>query len=472
MTGPSRRHVLAGGLPAIITATAGCLEFDDSSPSPPPVEEPPTPHPANEVGPQTPAWETTGSPLEATFEATTVVEGLEEPWDVAFGPDEAVITERAGRIRRLDRERLTGEATVSATDLEVDSVELPDLIGEEENGDGSLDGAEGESGNGNGNEGGDESGNGDESRSASGLLGITLHPDYPDPAFVYLCYTAVGERLINRVVRYDATAAEPTVEPVVDSIPGAEINNGGRIAFGPDDALWILTGDADEELRAQEPGSLVGSVLRVAPDGKPLQTDDLPAGGDPRLFSYGHRDVTGISWLPDGTPIVTERGPDSHDEVSLLWPGANYGWAVARGNPEDQEGEYDTYDDHPDFVPPVADSGAETRFDPGGGVWYDAEAIPELQNRFLFGGVESERLFALTLLGPDTAPPEDAHTVFDADWLDDRYLALTHELFASDYGHIRHVAQGPEGNLYLLTWDGDGDGNGEGDGRLIRLEAE
>lgn len=433
---PSRRAVLSAGVTLTVTL-AGCfdLENDDA----PATEETPTPHPVTESGPQTPDWETTGSPLDADLVETTIVENLEIPWDIAFGPEDAVITERPGRIRRLTPDILTGETPVDATTLPEASVPLPNL----------------------------------DSTGEGGLLGVTLHPTYPTPAFVYLYYTANDERRINRVVRYDATADTPVLDVVVDTIPAGPIHNGGRIAIGPDDALWICTGDADDPDSAQQPSSLAGTVSRVAPNGEPLETDTLPVGGDPRLYSYGHRNVQGIGWLPDGTPITTEHGPAAHDEVNLLWPGGNYGWPIARGGAADRD--TDSYGDHPEFVPPVASSGADTTWAPSGGVWYDGNAVPELQNRFLFAGLESARLHVLTLLEPGTAPPADATAVADADWLDDRYLAVRHELLVGDYGRIRHIAQSPDGVLYLLTSNRDGRASGrfpqDGDDRIVRLES-
>jgi len=429
----SRRTVLkaGAGVTAAVTA-AGCLEFGDDDPPPQPIEDDPDPHPATRVGPQTPTWETTGSPLAADLEATTIVDGLDRPWGMAIGPESVFITEQPGRIRRLEREQLSAETPTAATELSEEPVTFPELVtfADDER---------------------DEPGDG-------GLRGVALHPDYPDPAFVYCYYTAEGEQLINRVVRYDATTTEPSLEPVVDSIPGGEVKNGGQIRFGPTDALWITTGDGDDEIRAGNPNSLAGSVLRVDADGRPLETETLPEGGDPRLFSYGHRDVQGIGWLPDETPIVTEHGPAGHEEVSLLWPGANYGWPDVRGGPES---EYDEYSDHPDIVPPVAASGPDT-WTPRGGCWYDGDAISVLENRFLFG--QSERLGVITLLGPEDETPEEA-TVYDADWLDDRYRAVGHELPVGE-GYISHVTQGPGGAIYLLTSSEESTGNG----RLIRLE--
>ena len=193
---------------------------------------------------------------------------------------------------------------------------------------------------------------------------------------------------------------------------------------------------------------MIGSVLRVTADGDPAGSDDLPDSADPRVFSYGHRNVQGLDWLPDGTPITTEHGPTARDEVNLLSPGGNYGWPTARGGPADPD--YNAYGDG-SFSPPVASSGIDETWAPAGGVWYNHEAFPELRHRFLFAGLRSQRIHVLTLLDPGAEPPGDATAIHDEEWLDDRYLAVRHELLVEEFGRIRHVIAGPDGAIYFLT---------------------
>ncbi len=365
-------------------------------------------------------WEATGSPLDASFDVAVAVENLEIPWGLAFAPNgDVFLSERPGRIRRGTVEDVTGDEPTDGTEVAEEPVELPDLAPTGE----------------------------------AGVLDLTVHPSYPDPASVYVFYTAEEDGLVDRVVRYDATDPEE-VEPVVDDLPGAVHHNGGRLAFGPDDHLWITRGDVSDPDASQEPGSLVGSILRVTEDGDPAGSDEAPEDADPRVFSYGHRNVQGLDWLPDGTPITTEHGPTARDEVNLLTPGANYGWPIARGGPDDPD--YEAYDDA--FSPPVASSGTTDGADtwaPSGGTWYDHEAFPELQHRFLFAGLRSQRIHVLSLLDSAADPPEDATAVHDEAWLDDRYLAVRHELLVEAFGRIRHVVTGPDGALYFLTSNED-----------------
>lgn len=55
--------------------------------------------------------------------------------------------------------------------------------------------------------------------------------------------------------------------------------------------------------------------------------NNTPAGGDARIFSYGHRNVQGIAFRPGtGRPFIAEHGPNHSDEVTALVAGGNGGW--------------------------------------------------------------------------------------------------------------------------------------------------
>ena len=256
--------------------------------------------------------------------------------------------------------------------------------------------------------------------------------------FVY--YTA-DDDLRNRVVRYDVDAGELTT--VVDRIPAAKYHNGGRITVGPDDHLWVLAGDP-------------------AP-GTPAFGD----GADPRLYTVGHRNPQGLSFTPDGEPLVAEHGPSARDEVSALRPGHSYGWNVARGNDGDLQ--YEPCAEHERFIPPLVNTGDATSA-PSGTGFYSGDAIPAWRNRLFVAGLRSQALYAVTLARG--GGPEGGRR-FDAGWLDDRYAATAHELYAGEHGRPRHAEQGPDGALYLLTSNRDGGVLGgfptEADDRVVRV---
>ncbi|AUX08222.1 glucose/sorbosone dehydrogenase [Halalkaliarchaeum desulfuricum] len=450
-----RRALSALGTGSIVVA-AGCLGDDDpdsdgepeadesgEATDPDPVEaeyDLSVDHDINTWDGYDPEWEPPTEPPEDEYAVETLVEGLEIPWDLAFAPDgELFVSERPGRILRYD----AGTVEAIAEPDDVVDAEAIDV----------------------GDEGGWWAGGGE-----GGLMGIAVHPNYPDVPLLYVYYTYDGhggER--NRLAYYDVSADEPaeTHTTVFEDVPGDRIHNGGRIAFGPKNYLWIATGDAGSpEQHSQDPSSLAGKILRIEPDGSaPEDNPDLGDGADPRVFTYGHRNAQGISFFPDGTPVISEHGPSARDEVIVLASGENHGWPDARDG-EEYPGT--------DFARPAINSGTSDTWAPAGTVFYTGGAVPSLRNRLLVGGLGSEQLYVVTL-SPAGEPEPDAERGirYDEDWLDPDWQATAHSVFEGEHGRIRHVEQGPDGTLYAVTSNRDGRASDafpqEGDDRLVRI---
>lgn len=164
-----------------------------------------------------------------------------------------------------------------------------------------------------------------------GLLGLAVpedsawHRGVPD---VFYAYATTADD--NRVLRVEAAAGggDPDVGVVLSGIPKAGNHNGGRIAFGPDDHLYVTTGDASDGQSSQDPNSLAGKILRVTSEGDPGA--DNPDPGSP-VWSLGHRNVQGLDWDEQGRLWASEFGQNALDEVNLIEPGANYGWPQVEG---------------------------------------------------------------------------------------------------------------------------------------------
>ena len=403
-------------------------------------------------------WSHPVDPPTLDVAVETVIEGLEIPWDLAFAPNgDLFVSERVGRISRYDSDELE---TVAAPDV----IDHADSIAPGEEGGWWEAGSEG------------------------GLMGLAVHPSYPDVPLVYAVYTredepAVegGDPYVNRVSYFDVSAEDPaeTETVVIDDVPGNEIiHNGARLAFGPEDYLWVTTGDAasvnpdlgtDRPL-PQDPSSLAGKVLRLEPDGSAPEGNPDIDGGDPRVYTYGHRNPQGISFLPDGTPIVTEHGPSNRDEVMVLRPGANYGWG-----PEDERArDAETYPGT-DYARPVVNTGPDEGWAPSGCVFYTGDRVPSWSNRLLVGGLVSQRVNLVTVYPADGEPAstENGGTRYDADWMNEAYDAVAHHTLENELGRVRHVEQGPNGEVYAITSNRDGRAREgfprEGDDRLVRL---
>ncbi|USZ69364.1 PQQ-dependent sugar dehydrogenase [Halorussus salilacus] len=434
----SRRHFLAA---AGATALAGCGKVEVGEPTPEYDYE--VTHDETEWERYDPDWEgPTDPPLPADVEVEVLVENLEIPWDLSFAPTgELFVTERTGRVHEFDGGDLQ---RIAAPDSVIDAEALSPGPDDEPHWETwFVEGGEG------------------------GMLGVAVHPEYPDAPFVYVYFTAeTDDGTVNRVVRYDIDADDPadTAEVLVDDIPADTVHNGGRIAFGPANYLWVTVGDAGDPDLAQDPDALPGSVLRLTPDGEPHP--DNPDAGDPRVFTYGHRNPQGIAWLPDARPLVTEHGPDGRDEVNLLRAGENYGWPEVRTREE--------YSEDDAYAHPLVNT-AEESWGICGCVFYTGETVPEWTNRLVVGTLIGQHVNVVTLNREGEGPPRDGDAeAYDDSWYDDALAATSHRTFEDVLGRVRHVEQGPDGHLYAITSNRDGRPRGdtfprERDDVLVRL---
>jgi glucose/arabinose dehydrogenase len=388
-----------------------------------------------------PDWQHPVEPPALDVETETVVEGLKIPWDLSFAPNgDLFISERPGRLLRYDAGTVESVASpediVDATAIDVDD------------------------------EGGWWAAGGE-----GGLMGTAVHPNYPDVPVVYAFYTYTEEGSDdkqNKLVYYDLGTDDREATTLIDGIPGETYHNGSRITFGPANYLWVTTGDAGLPGDAQDPSSLVGKVLRLNPDGSaPADNPDL--GGDPRVYTLGHRNPQGITFMPDATAVENEHGPSARDEVNVLTPGENYGW-------DDEDGRARGSETYPgtDYARPVVNTGPAETWAPPGSVFYTGDAVPSWRNRLVVGGLTSQRLNVVTVYPTDGEPAsaENGGQRFDADWTDDEYSAVHHTALENELGRIRHVEQGPDGALYAVTSNRDGRAEGfpvEGDDRLVRI---
>nr|MBA3327165.1 PQQ-dependent sugar dehydrogenase [Solirubrobacterales bacterium] len=317
-------------------------------------------------------------------EVETVATGLEVPWEIAFLPGgRALIAERGGSVRVLGadgalREQPAGRIAVQAT-------------------------------------------------GEAGLLGMAVDPQFEDNGFVYAYRTAAAGNEVLRLRLADGRLEEDVT--LVDGIESAPIHDGGRLRIGPDEQLYVTTGDAGQPELAQRDG-LNGKILRLAPAA--YRGD----GGEPEVVSTGHRNVQGLAWQPDSDRLfATEHGATGNDELNLIRRGANYGWPEVQGR------------DHGRFRAPVAvyaesiaPSGATFVTLPGSAWTGDV----------LFGALVGEQIRHVELDGASVRSQE--------------------ALFAGRYGRIRTVVEGPDGALYALTNNTDGRGSPrDGDDRVLRI---
>ena len=160
-----------------------------------------------------------------------------------------------------------------------------------------------------------------------GMLGIALHPDYPDEPFVYVYVTrSIDGALRNQIVRIrDRNGSGDTESVLFSSVAGGSpYHNGGRIAFGPDGKLYAVVGDAHDATNAQDLSDEDrGKLIRIRADGSVPGNNPF---GD-RVWAFGIRNSFGFDFNPDdGVLWETENGPACNDEVNLIRKGRNFGW--------------------------------------------------------------------------------------------------------------------------------------------------
>ncbi len=240
---------------------------------------------------------------------SAVLTDREEPWDMAFLPDGTMFfTEKChGLSVRLPSGDV--RALLGMEDTEGYASAAPDLF---------CDGQ-------------------------AGMNGVAVDPDFDANRHVYVYstsrMTAPGtNRVLRLTVNADLSDVADRVD-LIDSIPykpaatdhpfgGSGAHNGGRLRFNPVDGfLYVTTGDTHNGPVPQSPTMLGGKVLRIDRDGAAAPGNGAPEGFDPRIYTYGHRNIQGIAFQPGtGRPIVAEHGPWHSDEITALVPGGNGGW--------------------------------------------------------------------------------------------------------------------------------------------------
>ena len=244
-----------------------------------------------------------------------------------------------------------------------------------------------------------------------GLLSIAFPPDYQSSRRFYVYLTVrepTGQIQVREFLRSatDPDRADPASGRTILRIDHSQFtnHNGGQLQFGPDGRLWIGTGDGgggDDTLRnAQDPGSLLGKILRMDP----------VAGGPPEIFALGLRNPWRFSFdRATGDLLIGDVGQNAWEEVDQApapdWrgPGANYGWPCFEGN-HDNSSPDPRCDTLSGDVKPVLERGphsGELCSITGGYVVRDP-GLPTLQGRYLYGDFCAPRLRSLVLGDPGT----------------------------------------------------------------------
>ncbi|MFD1826737.1 PQQ-dependent sugar dehydrogenase [Mumia zhuanghuii] len=284
----------------------------------------------------------------------------------------------------------------------------------------------------------------------TGLMALELAPDFARTGTFYTCHGyRSGATKDVRVARWRLNAARTSArltKTIVRGLPATSGRHGGcALAFGPGGALFIGTGDAAVGRNAQRLRSGGGKVLRVNPrTGRGLRSNPYAKSRyamKRRVFTYGHRNVQGLARRGNRMWAV-EQGSYRDDEVNALFRKGNYGWNPVPGYNESV---------------PMTDHGLpgkqrSPRWRSGGSTLATTGAA------WLRGSVwgnRSGRVLAVTALKAE----QIRLLRFDRRGrLRGQSVALR-----GQYGRLRAVTVGPGGALYVST------SNGGGNDRILRV---
>lgn len=347
------------------------------------------------------------------FRQTTIVEGLERPWSMAWLPDGTMlITEKAGRLRIVRNGKL--EPTPIAG--------VPQVM----------------------------------SSSQGGLLDVAVHPRFTENQFIYLTY-AHGTQESNRTrvarARFDGKALRDlrVIFEVSQTKSGGQ-HFGSRIAWLPDGTMLVAIGDGGNppiqlegdliRKQAQNLRSHLGKIVRLNDDGSVPR--DNPFVNNPTadlaIWSYGHRNIQGLTFDPTTRRVwATEHGARGGDELNLAEAGKNYGWPLVTHSQEYFGGAISQARSRPGMIDPKVVWTPATA--PSGLTLYRGDRFPAWQGDLFAGGLVSQDVRRIDL--------DEAGNVRGQ-----QQIQIGQR--------VRDVRQSPEGWLYILT--------DESDGRLIRLE--
>ena len=336
---------------------------------------------------------------EHSFRVVKLVEGLQQPWSLAFLPDgRMLVTEKAGRLRLVDKNVLDPRPIEGLPEVTV--------------------------------------------HGQGGLQDVVLHPDFARNSLVYLSFAARGEDGVGTELARARLAGHrlENVEIIFKQSPKGTRGQhfGGRIVFDRARYVYLTLGDRGDMPRAQRPDDHAGSVIRLHDDGRVPKDNPFVGkrGWMPEKFDLGHRNQQGAALHPQTGMLWThEHGPQGGDEVNVIRAGANYGWPVITygvnygigtriGEGTQKPGMQQPVHY---WVPSIA---------PSGMAFYSGDKFARWKGDLFVGALRDQMLVRLRLDGEKVVKEE--------------------RLLKGVLGRIRDVRMGPDGCIYLLTDEAHG----------------
>jgi glucose/arabinose dehydrogenase len=341
---------------------------------------------------------------------SVVTKGLDHPWGIAFLTDGGLlVTERPGRLR------VVRNGVLDPTPIGP----LPQMA----------------------------------ATGLGGLLDVALHPSFATNRLIYFTYAKPGEGQGNATTavaraRWDGGSTLANVQDILvaDAYHGgpgtdqrmgpASGSYGSRLVFGRDGLLFVTLGDRNIGVKAQDPSSHIGKILRIRDDGSAPPDNPFVgrAGYKPEIYTLGHRNPLGLALNPVTNELwATEQGPQGGDELNVIQAGKNYGWprvSLGRNYDGTRVGEGFTAAGLEEpvvyWVPAIAISGLS---------FYNGDTFPAWKGNAFVGGMRNNtgKHIQRVQFNPQGQP-------------------TGREILLAELAQrIREVKPGPDGLLYALT---------------------
>jgi glucose/arabinose dehydrogenase len=211
---------------------------------------------------------------------------------------------------------------------------------------------------------------------------------------------------------------------------------GSRIAFDTTGHIYFGVGDRGIRDNGQDLTTHAGAIMRLNMDGSiPKDNPYLKSKNVlPEIWSYGHRNPQGLFYDKERkTLFEIEHGPRGGDEINIIEPGHNYGWAqvshgkeywgpIAVGEAKTKKGMIDPIKI---YVPSIA---------PCGLISYSGKVFKNWKGSLFTGALAKRHINRVEILGNKAIAEE--------------------RLFESLDYRFRNLKEGPEGFIYITTDNG------------------
>lgn len=416
------------------------------------------------------------------LKAELVVNGLKFPTGMIFlAEDDLLVIEKDGIVKRVLEDTISKNTVLNITSI-VNSTRERGLLGIAKSNESAF--AE------------------DELQDPDSNIYLYFTEKIPNHIHNYCniknCTTA---RVVNSLYVYEIKSGQLVNPRLLFSIPfgntdiGLE-HIGGKITVGPDKRIYISGGDgypcrsvedctmsinegALNSKTANSNGSNatgIGGILALAYGAKTNMTESILGHDFPLnlYYAYGIRNSFGLDFDPlAGNLWDTENGPFFGDEINLVKPGFNSGWAKAQGIwpitnynqlvKDEPAGYHFPKDDMAVNGHALFDFNGNGKYSSPEFTWNNSEGLTalkffnssklgkEYKDDMFVGSFSKGRIYHFDL-------NKDRNSLVTDSQLKNNVVYNKSELkdfiFAKGFGPITDLQVSPNGFLYILTYDG------------------